>query len=301
MLRRIEISNFRGLSALDVPCGAVTGIIGKNSAGKTSVLHTVRVVSEAFRLALADESIKPRVRKEDDVIEVCTKEVVHDPSRLIPLADWRQIFRDAAVGEGVHLAMNEFLGRTLQTRIVQRTAQIDAEARADLVVTYRDSNGELELSSAGAGLVSLVALYAALERIRKERAQGTRRPVVFLLDEPEAHLHPRLQGDVGEEFTSARRSSRRAATRRISRRSRRSGRATASSRCSSTPNASQPGCGSMSRSTSSKPTPCRRWSRRPSRRPMPTAGWRKKRTRVATRSIAGPRTVSSSRKRPGER
>jgi hypothetical protein len=96
--------------------------------------------------------------------------------------------------------MNAFLKRSLDARIVQRTPQQDAERVAELTVTYRDTNGELELSSAGTGLVALVALYAAMESVRSQGLREGGRSVLFLLDEPEAHLHPRLQGDVGEEL-----------------------------------------------------------------------------------------------------
>lgn len=312
MLTGLQIRNFRGFQALDVRCGQVTGIIGRNSSGKTSLLHAVRIAGEALAIALADESIRPQAT--GATILVCKQEVVLEPARLVPLLDWRQVFTNAEVGEGVKLAidlefgpsdsiqavslelhygrnaqlkmtlavqsravaqavaslprksvhrprrlreellraaprtflvpafygvtrveehrtqplvdralgsgdqshivrnlvarldrtalnrMNGFLGRALRAEVVARTAQQDAESRPDLVVSYRDGNGELELSSAGAGLVSLVALYAALERIRDERTRNEKRPVIFLLDEPEAHLHPRLQGDVGEEL-----------------------------------------------------------------------------------------------------
>ncbi|HSO00167.1 MAG TPA: AAA family ATPase [Candidatus Nanopelagicales bacterium] len=314
MLRRVELRNFRGFRSLDVACGPVTGIIGKNSSGKTSILHAVRMVAEAFALALADDEIRPQANRTDHWIDVCTREVILEPARLVGLADWRQLFTDAQVGEGVSLSieltfeetdavqaaalelhygrnaqlqltlnvqsravteavsalpkksvhrprrlrdelekaaprvvfvpafygvtrveeyrtqplvdrllgsgdqshivrnlvarldgaalarMNAFLGGALRAQIVHRTAQQDAESRPDLVVTYQDTNGALELSSAGAGLIGLVALYAALERIREERKRNEQRPVLFLLDEPEAHLHPRLQGDVGEEL-----------------------------------------------------------------------------------------------------
>lgn len=96
--------------------------------------------------------------------------------------------------------MNAFLARSLGARVEQRTSQQDAERVAELVVTYRDTNGELELSSAGTGLVALVALYAAMESVRSQGLREGDRSVLFLLDEPEAHLHPRLQGDVGEEL-----------------------------------------------------------------------------------------------------
>jgi predicted ATPase len=314
MLRRIQLRNFRGFRSLDVSCGQVTGIIGKNSSGKTSLLHAVRIVTEALALVLADDTIRPQAAQTSGRIYVCKQEVVLEPAKLVPLLDWREMFTDAQVGEGVSLAveltfephdslqlsrlelhygrnaqlkmtlevqsravaravanlppksvhrprrlreelqkavpravlvpafygvtrveeyrtqplvdralgsgdqshivrnlvarldgtalarMNAFLGRALRAQIVSRTAQADAESRPDLSVAYRDTNGVLELSSAGAGLISLVALYAALERIREERQHSEHRPVIFLLDEPEAHLHPRLQGDVGEEL-----------------------------------------------------------------------------------------------------
>ncbi len=66
-----------------------------------------------------------------------------------------------------------------------------------MVVRFRDTNGEIELSAAGAGLVNLVSLHAALSRWRHASAE---RNVIFLLDEPEAHLHPRLQAESAERL-----------------------------------------------------------------------------------------------------
>ncbi len=100
--------------------------------------------------------------------------------------------------------MNGFLGRTVGARLSSRTSAADFERDEHLVVNYRDGNGDLELSSAGAGLVSMVALWAALERTRARSAGVSGAPpVVFLLDEPEAHMHPRLQGEVGERIAEA--------------------------------------------------------------------------------------------------
>ena len=312
MLTRIQVERFRGFEKLDVGCGAVTAIIGKNSSGKTSVLHAVRLVRDALDLALGDADLRPKHLPGTGYIELYKQQVVLEPTRLVPLADWRQVFKDGEGGmplsvqlqftktdpvrtirlqlhfgknsqlkmtlllmsdaiaqaqapiprqtarrtqwlreelakvtpivffapafygvsrveeyrtqpvvdhlvdggdqshivrnlvarlDGEQLRrMNGFLARALGAEVVQRTAAADAERRSDLVATYRDQNGELELSSAGAGLVGLIALFATMERVRSERTRTEGRPVIFLLDEPEAHLHPRLQGDVGEEL-----------------------------------------------------------------------------------------------------
>lgn len=294
MLRGVQLQRFRGFAALTAELGPVTAIVGKNSSGKTSILHAVRLVCKALAWALEDDDGRPRLVGER--IEVCREVVVNDPTRLVALADWRQLFTDAEVGEGVTVSikltfeandsvqdaslvlaygrnaqlkmsidvaskdaaaavagvairsarrsgklrdelrriipvavfvpafygvtrleeyrtlpvvtrllgagdqshivrnllarmdggalerLNGFLRRAVGAEIVQRVAQGDAEQRDNLAVTYRDTNGELELSSAGAGLVGLVALYAAMERTRAVRERGTSVPVMFLLD-----------------------------------------------------------------------------------------------------------------------
>ena len=95
--------------------------------------------------------------------------------------------------------LNQFLQSTIGARCTKRTTFADTDSTEYLTVNYVDSNGDLELSSAGAGLVSMIALWAALERTRYDK----RGPAVFLLDEPEAHMHPRLQGDLGEAIARA--------------------------------------------------------------------------------------------------
>ncbi len=311
MLKSLKLSRFRGFSTLQVELGTPTAIVGRNSSGKTSALHAIRLVCDVLASLVDDDDVRPRLTSTAHEIEVCRNLVVPDPSKFIALADWTQLFTDALVGDGVVLSidlgfehqdsiqqatlelaygrnaqlkmslnlrseqiatigasfaakskdrparlleeirrsrplcvfvpafygvtsieeyrtqpvvnrllgggdqshivrnllarmdsaaverMNSFLRRTIGAELTSRTPQADAEQRGNLVAWYRDTNGELEVSSAGAGLVGMLALYAAMERMRAIRSG---QPVIFLLDEPEAHLHPRLQADVGEEL-----------------------------------------------------------------------------------------------------
>jgi ABC-type cobalamin/Fe3+-siderophores transport system ATPase subunit len=130
------------------------------------------------------------------VEEYRTQPVVN---RLLGGGDQSHIVRNllARMDRAAIERMNTFLRRTIGAELLDRTPQADAEQRGRLFATYRDTNGALEISSAGAGLVGMIALYAAMERMRAMRSE---QPVIFLLDEPEAHLHPRLQADVGEEL-----------------------------------------------------------------------------------------------------
>jgi predicted ATPase len=312
MLTSIKMTRFRGSQSLELALGATTAIVGRNSSGKTSVLHAIRLVCEVLGSVMEDPDTRPRALPSTKDFVICEKSVVADPGRFIALADWRQLFTDGAVSDGSQLAielhfevrdaieqvrleltygrnaqllvtvrikspqiadavaglparskhlptrvmewlrrthplavlvpafsgvtsaeeyrtqpvvdrllgggdqshivrnllarmasaslerMNAFLRRAIGAHVSDRTPQVDAETAGHLTVKYRDSNGELELSSAGSGLIAMVALFAAMERTRARRGNG--QPVIFLLDEPEAHLHPRLQGDVGEEL-----------------------------------------------------------------------------------------------------
>jgi len=94
--------------------------------------------------------------------------------------------------------LNDFLSRHMGATLTGRTTDQDVERVLNLEVNFQDTNGSLELASAGAGLVNLISLYAAMEHFRPGSQEKDERPVLYLLDEPEAHLHPRLQGNVGE-------------------------------------------------------------------------------------------------------
>lgn len=126
--------------------------------------------------------------------EYRTGAVMH---RLLQSGEQSRIIRNlvARLDGPAFERLNTFLQQSVGARLESRTTAQDAEKVESLKVRFMDSNGLLELSSAGAGLVSLVTLYSALERYRSDRAEG--RAVIFLLDEPEAHLHPKLQGQIG--------------------------------------------------------------------------------------------------------
>jgi len=101
--------------------------------------------------------------------------------------------------------LNKFVKAWVGATLVRRTTPDEFEHARRLEVYFRDTNGELELASAGAGLINLIALYAIMEQSRPEPGSpgAAASPVIYLLDEPEAHLHPRLQGDVGEALAAA--------------------------------------------------------------------------------------------------
>lgn len=91
--------------------------------------------------------------------------------------------------------LNSFLSRAgLAAEMKKCTSRQDLDHVRYLEVLFSERNGPLELSSAGTGLASLAALYAAVQNYQD--AVTKNRAVLFMCDEPEAHLHPRLQGDV---------------------------------------------------------------------------------------------------------
>lgn len=156
MLRRIELERFRGFASLTAEFGPVTAIVGRNSSGKTTILHAVRLVCEALSFALEDESVRPRI--EGGLIEVCREVVVSDPTRFVALADWRQLFTDAEVGEGIALSIDlEFAPR-------------DSVQAAHLVLAYgRNAQLKMSLDVISAAAASAVAGIAAKSAKRSAR------------------------------------------------------------------------------------------------------------------------------------
>ena len=62
--------------------------------------------------------------------------------------------------------LNDFLQRAMRAERTERTAQDAIDQSLSLGVYFRDTNSVLELSSAGAGLVDLVALCASIAHFR---------------------------------------------------------------------------------------------------------------------------------------
>ncbi len=314
MLTRVELSKFRGFARLAADVRPVTVVLGPNSAGKTTLLHAVRIALQQLEHSLRVASPRRREDSEGDGwIAVATDAVVQDHTALLPLTDPQSLFFNHSVGgdspleikllfengdpiaeillriwwgrndqlklevwarspraveqvaelpakskfvsERLHQflvdhaprevfipsfygvvreeeiraravvsrllgagdqshivrnlvarldndafeRLNTFLMETISTRIVGRTQAAEADQLLSLEVSFRDDNGSLELSSAGAGLINLIALYSALERFGGE---SRTRPVIYLLDEPEAHLHPRLQGEMAHSVAT---------------------------------------------------------------------------------------------------
>lgn len=114
--------------------------------------------------------------------------------RLLGSGDQSHVVRNlvASLEPDEFSRLNRFLQQAMGATLTYRTTGDALQSESPLKVKFQDSNGSIEISAAGAGLVNLVALFCALTRLRRTAAE---KPVIFLLDEPEAHLHPRLQAD----------------------------------------------------------------------------------------------------------
>ena len=119
--------------------------------------------------------------------------------RLLGTGDQRLVVRSliASLTHEEFELLNGFLLDLVGAKLSYRTSGDAIQTESPLVVRFRDSNGDLEISAAGAGIVNLVSIFAVLARWRRE---GAKRSILYLMDEPEAHLHPRLQAESAERL-----------------------------------------------------------------------------------------------------
>ncbi len=90
--------------------------------------------------------------------------------------------------------INRTLMQLAQAELVHRTTASDAQAGHPLVVRFLRNGNEFELKSANHALVSELALLSEVElQFMQPEIAGER---LVLLDEPELHLHPRVQADL---------------------------------------------------------------------------------------------------------
>ena len=122
-------------------------------------------------------------------------------NRLVGSGDQSHVVRNLIATLEPHQfsQLNAFLDEVLGARIVYRTSGDRFEIESPLRVEFSDNNGPIEVSAAGAGFVNLIALYASLAHWQKTAKSNQ---VIFLLDEPEAHLHPRLQAMTARRIAS---------------------------------------------------------------------------------------------------
>jgi hypothetical protein len=94
-----ELSWFQAVRTTLEP---VTAFLVPNSAGKTSALHAIRLACDAVTFALeSDVPAKVDRPRPEDWITLTSGALVGDHTRLLPLADWRALFVDQNVGEGL--------------------------------------------------------------------------------------------------------------------------------------------------------------------------------------------------------
>lgn len=118
--------------------------------------------------------------------------------RLLGAGEQGAVVRNLVARLDTLKELSDLLRMSVGAEIAKSTSGQDLQQAEDLAVQFRDKNGELEISAAGTGLVALTALFSSLKWYQPRAAQG--RPLLFLLDEPEAHLHPKLQAATGDRL-----------------------------------------------------------------------------------------------------
>lgn len=138
--------------------------------------------------ALLTRSLSGVVRDE----EYRSRRIVTD---LLPAGEGSQVVRNLLLRLRDREQANEFLSDLrMPAKLQVPKERPEWEQVRHLEVYFRDEDGWLELAAAGSGLVSLLSLFGAAElHLSAARTAG---PKLLLLDEPEAHLHPRKQAEL---------------------------------------------------------------------------------------------------------
>jgi branched-chain amino acid transport system ATP-binding protein len=160
------VAAVRGVS-LEVPDGAIVGLVGANGAGKTSTLNAITgLVARRGKTVLDGH----------DISQLSTAEIVR--RGLVQVAQGRQLFPDMTVLE--NLEMGGFLqpasklGEQLETVFAQFGVLNErASQRAGTL-----SGGEQQMLAVGRALMSA--------------------PKILLIDEPCLGLSPKMVGRLGE-------------------------------------------------------------------------------------------------------
>jgi predicted ATPase len=94
--------------------------------------------------------------------------------------------------------INDLLEKVMGMEISYVTQISEINIVEHLNVWLDDGERYIELANASAGVIALVSLFAGIWRYRAI----SNRPVIFLIDEPEAHLNSKIQSNVGLYLTN---------------------------------------------------------------------------------------------------
>jgi AAA15 family ATPase/GTPase len=111
-----------------------------------------------------------------------------------------QVVRNLAIrldDEGLE-KINDLLEKVMGLEISYMTPISEINIVEHLDVWLYDGEREIELANASAGVIALISLFAGIWRYRAI----SNRPVIFLIDEPEAHLNSKIQSNVGLYLTN---------------------------------------------------------------------------------------------------